>query len=141
MRDFEDHEVRIVVNTVRDIAEQYRDTQQLRSRIADVMIPLLKKGIVPHTHASPVQKKSNLPQIRFTAFAGFQYKKGTFAGMNGWPQGWAIAAETKGVSPIVMDLVINGDVYIGGVLHEELSQERRAIMAVAKTYLEGKKCR
>lgn len=39
-----DHEIAETVNTLRDIALEFRDAQQLRARIADVLVPLLKKG-------------------------------------------------------------------------------------------------
>lgn len=38
-----DHEIAQTVNHLRDIAIQFHDAQQLRERIADVIVPLLKK--------------------------------------------------------------------------------------------------
>lgn len=37
-----DHEIREIVNRLRDIAVLYHDTQQLRERIAGVIVPILK---------------------------------------------------------------------------------------------------
>lgn len=38
-----DHIIAQVVNNLRDVAIQYHDTQQLRSRIQDAIVPLLEK--------------------------------------------------------------------------------------------------
>ena len=39
-----DHEIRDAVNRLRDVAIQFHHTQQLRSRIQDVVLPLLSRG-------------------------------------------------------------------------------------------------
>jgi hypothetical protein len=39
-----DHEIRDAVNQLRDVAIQYHHTQQLRSRIQDIVLPLMKRG-------------------------------------------------------------------------------------------------
>jgi hypothetical protein len=38
-----DHEIRELVNLITDIARDFRDTQQLRERIAHTLVPVLKK--------------------------------------------------------------------------------------------------
>ena len=38
-----DHIIAQVVNNLRDVAIQFHDTQQLRSRIQDAIVPLLEK--------------------------------------------------------------------------------------------------
>lgn len=35
------HEIREIVNQIRDIAVEFHDTQQLRARIAAVLVPVL----------------------------------------------------------------------------------------------------
>lgn len=42
-----DHEIRELVNTLRDIAVQYHATQQLRSRIQDVILPIFARAQQP----------------------------------------------------------------------------------------------
>lgn len=37
-----DHELRNIINQLRDIAIEFHDTQQLRARIASTLIPLFK---------------------------------------------------------------------------------------------------
>lgn len=37
-----DHEIAQMVNTLRDIAKEYASTEQLRERIAQVLVPILK---------------------------------------------------------------------------------------------------
>jgi hypothetical protein len=39
-----DHEIRELVNTLRDIAVQYHGTQQLRSRIQEVLLPIFQRA-------------------------------------------------------------------------------------------------
>ncbi len=39
-----DHQIAQAVNTLRDVAVQYHGTQQLRDRIADVVVPLLREA-------------------------------------------------------------------------------------------------
>ncbi len=39
-----DHEIREVVNTVTATARAYRETQQLRARVADVLVPILRQA-------------------------------------------------------------------------------------------------
>lgn len=39
-----DHEIRDAVNQLRDVARQYHNTQQLRSRIQEVVLPLFTRG-------------------------------------------------------------------------------------------------
>ena len=39
-----DHEIRDAVNQLRDVARQYHNTQQLRSRIQDIVLPLFTRG-------------------------------------------------------------------------------------------------
>ena len=41
-----DHEVRTLVNTLRDVAIQYSGTQQLRARIAEVVLPFVQRADV-----------------------------------------------------------------------------------------------
>lgn len=38
-----DHEIRETINELRDIAIKYHDSQQLRQRIAGVILPMVKK--------------------------------------------------------------------------------------------------
>lgn len=38
-----DHQIAELVNTLRDIAIKYHDTQQLREQIAHVLVPVLKR--------------------------------------------------------------------------------------------------
>lgn len=47
-----DHEIRETVNTVVDIALRFRDSQQLRERIANVLRPALADGIPPKEYCS-----------------------------------------------------------------------------------------
>lgn len=47
-----EHQISEVVNQLRDIALQYRDTQQLRERIAHVVVPLLGQ-LVKQTNPKP----------------------------------------------------------------------------------------
>lgn len=37
-----DHEIAKLVNDLRDVALKYHDAQQLRERIADIILPVLK---------------------------------------------------------------------------------------------------
>lgn len=39
-----EHEIAATVNALRDIAIQYRDAQQLRARIARLIVPLLRRA-------------------------------------------------------------------------------------------------
>lgn len=39
-----EHEIREVVNTVTATARAYRETQQLRARVADVLVPILREA-------------------------------------------------------------------------------------------------
>lgn len=43
------NEIRDVVNQLRDIAKQFFNTEQLRDRIANVLVPILSKSIDEHT--------------------------------------------------------------------------------------------
>lgn len=47
-----DHEIAKVVNELRDIATQYHDTQQLRERIASIVVPILKQPDNPDRHVA-----------------------------------------------------------------------------------------
>lgn len=49
-----DHEIALLVNQIRDIAVECRDAQQLRCRIANVLVPVLKEPIAPTADAQPV---------------------------------------------------------------------------------------
>ena len=42
-----EHEIREVVNTVTATARAYRETQQLRARVADVLVPILRQSGFP----------------------------------------------------------------------------------------------
>ena len=42
-----DHEIALLVNQIRDIAVECRDAQQLRCRIANALVPVLKEPIAP----------------------------------------------------------------------------------------------
>ena len=57
-------------------------------------------------------------------------QRGTFAGSNGFPSGWSFLA--MGLSDgLVLRLENDGSVYLNGLLSEELTAERRAVMAAA----------
>jgi len=45
--ELKEHEIREVVNTVTATARAYRDTQQLRARVADVLVPILRQSGAP----------------------------------------------------------------------------------------------
>jgi hypothetical protein len=42
-----DHVIRDMVNDLRDIAKTFHNTQQLRERIANKLVPLLQSAMVP----------------------------------------------------------------------------------------------
>jgi hypothetical protein len=42
-RALEDHQIALIVNQLRDTAIDYHSTQQLRDRIAHIIVPYLKK--------------------------------------------------------------------------------------------------
>jgi len=48
-----DHEIARVVNELRDIAITYRETQQLRERIANAVVPLLKAATAAARQSAP----------------------------------------------------------------------------------------
>ena len=51
MDDLKDNQIAEVVNTLRDIAVEFHSTQQLRERIAHVIVPLLSRRAVPQANA------------------------------------------------------------------------------------------
>ena len=133
MRNFEDHEIRSVINTLRDTAVSYGQTQQLRNRIADIVIPLLKQGTVPTVANVPFKReKPKAPEIRFSDFAEVRNNLGTFVGINGWPKGWLRTVDIPGAHSMVMILPIDGSVIINGKIDDVLSQQRKAVMAAAR---------
>ena len=48
-RGLKDHEIALVVNELRDIAIRYHGTQQLRERIAQVVVPALRRTATPQS--------------------------------------------------------------------------------------------
>ena len=59
-----DHEIRELVNQLRDIAVEYRDTQQLRERIAHIVRSALQSG--NSAQPEPVNKTYKLPPNSFS---------------------------------------------------------------------------
>lgn len=52
-----DHEIAALVNKLRDVAVRFHDAAQLRERIADVLVPVLKSHM-PATHPLKVRFRS-----------------------------------------------------------------------------------
>ncbi|CAM7369626.1 hypothetical protein PHDIMM138B_07260 [Phytobacter diazotrophicus] len=59
-----DHEIRELVNQLRDIAVEYRDTQQLRERIAHIVRSAIQSG--NSAQPEPVNKTYKLPPNSFS---------------------------------------------------------------------------
>lgn len=64
-----DHEKRELINKLTDIAVRFGQTQQIRSRLQDVILPVLAK--IPAQHETV---KSNVSVPKFH-YAGIDYSK------------------------------------------------------------------
>ena len=86
-----DHEIREVVNTLRDIAQQYTGTGQLRERLARVVVPLLKPE-APAASPDVVTRSSALSAIGYLALSNSPGREQDAVSM--------LAATAPGMTPV-----------------------------------------